>query len=312
MARDGSRRLEQNLKSPHLRTKADTMLFLRVSFSHRGNWALVAESLAAVAILFASSLPTVAGELHKAARSGDLGAVTAAIEAGADVNEIDGEGRTALHAAANADHADIVAALLAAEANPLVSGKGPFGSTGTPLHLAAKRGNLDSIRVLLEAGVDPNLPDSGVGPPLHLAIYYHRQAAADYLISNGAGPVTAEPVNALIVTADPADGEVIAGTCRACHNLEADKQSESRPGPALWDLIHRPKASVAGFAYSEAMREAAGIWSYDDLNSFLANPRGYVPGTKMSALEGIKTPERRAALIRYLRGLSDAPAPLPE
>ena len=287
------------------------MVPFRFQFPGRLGLHALAGHLAAISLLVCA-MPAAAGELHNTARNGDLPAVAALLDAGGDVNEADGEGETALHKAAKAGHAAVVAALLAAGADTLVSGKGPFGSTGTPLHLAAKRGHIESLRVLLEAGVDPNLADAGVGPPLHSAVYYRREAAAELLRSYGAGPVVAEPIDALITRADPEDGEIIAGTCRTCHHLEAAPPSERRPGPSLWGIVGRPKAGVAEFAYSDALKAAGGIWSYNDLNSFIADPRGYVPGTKMSSLDGIKAPERRAALIRYLRRLSDMPAPLPE
>ncbi len=273
--------------------------------------ALAASYLAALSFLVCA-MPATAGELHKAARNGDLLAVNTLLGAGAEVNELDGEGETALHKAAGAGHAQVVVALLAAGADPLISGKGSFGSTGTPLHLAAKQGNADCIRAILAAGVDPDLPDAGVGPPLHLAIYYRRQAAVDLLISSGARAVVAEPIDALIAQADPQDGQVISVSCEFCHHLDAAPPGKRYMGPPLWGIVGKPKASAADFAYSDAMKAAGGAWSYDELNRFLADPRGYTPGTKMLAPDGIKAPERRAALIRYLRNLSDVPPLLPE
>ncbi|MDP9137133.1 MAG: cytochrome c family protein, partial [Pseudomonadota bacterium] len=44
---------------------------------------------------------------------------------------------------------------------------------------------------------------------------------------------------------------------------------------------------------------------------FIAEPKTYLPGTKMS-YGGLKNPAPRADLIAYLRTLSDNPAPLPE
>jgi cytochrome c len=165
---------------------------------------------------------------------------------------------------------------------------------------------------LLEAGIDPNLPDEGVGPPLHLAAFYRRVEAVDLLRSYGAVAVVAKPIRKLIAVADPNEGEVIAGTCKICHHLEAAPPQRPLMGPPLWDIVGRPKASIAGFAYSDALKAAGGTWNYDDLNSFLADPRGNLPGTKMTGVFGIRTPERRASLIRYLRDHSAAPAPLLE
>jgi cytochrome c len=264
-------------------------------------------AIAVIAVPFAAGT----GELHNLARAGDLAAVAALLDKGADVDETDGEGQTALHEAARAGHAGIVSALLTAGANPLIRGKSAFGSTGTALHAAAKLGQVESVRVLLEAGLDANLNDAGTGPPLHLAIRFRRNAVADLLRSHGARPVAAEPVGPLIATASPEAGRLIANSCATCHHLEKSPAGNRRQGPPLWGIVGRPKAAIAGYEYSDAMKAAGGIWSYDDLNSFVANPRAYLPGTKMEGLQGVTTPERRADLIRYLRDLSDAPLELP-
>ena len=54
----------------------------------------------------------------------------------------------------------------------------------------------------------------------------------------------------------------------------------------------------------------AGNWSYDSLDAFLTKPKAYIKGTKM-AFAGFKKAADRAAVIAFLRGLSDTPAPLP-
>jgi cytochrome c len=253
-----------------------------------------------------------AGELHKLAQKGNMAAIAALLEAGADVNETDGEGETALHKAAKAGNAEVVAELLAAGADPLISGTGPFGSTGTALHLAAKFGHTDVVRLLLQAGVDPNLNDPSVGPPLHLAIWSGRDDAAEMLRSYGAGPVSAPPIGPLIASADPQDGREIAKGCELCHLMNEAPASVRRMGPPLWGIAGRAKGAYPDYVYSDAMMAADGLWTYDDLNSFLADPKAYLPGTKMIGMERIAQPERRAALIRYLRDLSSAPLPLPD
>ena len=69
-------------------------------------------------------------------------------------------------------------------------------------------------------------------------------------------------------------------------------------------------AGKDGFNYSGAMKGLGGSWDYVSLNGFLANPKGYVKGTKMS-FAGLKKVGDRAAMIAYLRSLADSPAPLP-
>lgn len=266
--------------------------------------------LAVLAVFLTAQLAS-AGELHKAARDGDLAALSTLIANGADLNETDGSGSTALAEAANRGHVEAVAALIEAGADPLISGKGPFGSLGTPLHLAAKRGHLDVIAALLDAGVDPNLPDAGVGPPLHLAVYYRKGEAADLLRSRGAKEIMAPPIGPLLAAADLSTGKKIAGACNVCQAMAKVPEDAPAIGPPLWDIVGRPVASVGGFKYSATLMKKDGSWGYEELNNFLANPRGYLPGTRMQAFDGIKEPERRAALLLYLRSLSDTPAPLP-
>ena len=52
-------------------------------------------------------------------------------------------------------------------------------------------------------------------------------------------------------------------------------------------------------------------WTFEELDKFLTNPKQYAPGTKM-AFPGIKKPEERAALLRWLNDQSGSPAPLPQ
>ena len=89
------------------------------------------------------------------------------------------------------------------------------------------------------------------------------------------------------------------------------KGGQNLVGPNLWGIIGRPKASEAGFNYSAALKAKGGNWTIDDLNQFIANPRGYIPGTNMT-FAGIQRGSERADLIAYLNTLSDNPAPLPK
>src|SRR6185312_17051190 len=69
-------------------------------------------------------------------------------------------------------------------------------------------------------------------------------------------------------------------------------------------------ASVAGFAYSGAMKAKGGTWTYDELFKFLKSPQAYIPGTKMS-FAGVSRIKDRIDLIAYLRTEADSPAPIP-
>jgi cytochrome c len=122
-----------------------------------------------------------------------------------------------------------------------------------------------------------------------------------------------KPIGPLIAAADPKAGEAVFKKCQACHT--AEKGGPNKTGPDLWGIVNRPIASHEGFAYSAGMKEfsqgGSQMWDYDHLNGFLTNPKGYVKGTAMT-FAGLKKAEDRAAVIAYLRTMSDSPAPLPQ
>ena len=95
-------------------------------------------------------------------RQGDAQAVRALLKSGADVNQPEGDGATALHWAAHRDSTEIVRLLLGAGARPQVAND--LGIT--PLHLAAANGNAATLQLLLEQARECRMPRaaSGVTP----------------------------------------------------------------------------------------------------------------------------------------------------
>ncbi len=101
----------------------------------------------------------------EAAMSGDEEALKQALGSGADVNAVDDLENRALHYAAKQADLNVMRLLIESGAdlnavNRLLS---------TPLHLTGK--NVDAIRMLLEAGADPNLKDSDWDYPYYFAFY---------------------------------------------------------------------------------------------------------------------------------------------
>src|SRR3954452_21243742 len=130
--------------------------------------------------------------------------------------------------------------------------------------------------------------------------------------AHGGGPAEAaapsEPIEKLLQTSSAEKGAAAAKKCAACHTFE--KGGPNRVGPNLFGIVDRPRASEAGFNYSAAMKGKTGKWTYDDLNKFVANPKGFVPGTAMG-FAGIQRDSERADVIDYRRTLSENPVPLP-
>jgi cytochrome c len=123
-----------------------------------------------------------------------------------------------------------------------------------------------------------------------------------------AAPAPSEPIEKLLQTASVEKGTAAAKKCGACHDFT--KGGPNKVGPNLWGVVGRERASEPGFNYSAAMKAKTGKWNYDDLNQFITNPKGFVPGTAMG-FAGIPKDSERADVIAYLRTLSDNPAPLP-
>ncbi len=120
------------------------------------------------------------------------------------------------------------------------------------------------------------------------------------------------PLPVLLASATEKSGEKIAKRCVACHTF--DKDGPNRTGPNLWAIVGAPVAGKDGFSYSGALKAVGAegrVWDFEKLDAYILNPKGYIPGNSMN-FAGLKKPEQRAALIKYLRAQADTPIPLPE
>ena len=121
---------------------------------------------------------------------------------------------------------------------------------------------------------------------------------------------TVEPIDGLLASANAENGTTVAKKCATCHTFESG--GPNKIGPNLYDVVNRKIASHEGFSYSSALQDKASeTWTYEHLNSFIAKPKDWAPGTKMG-FAGLRKAEDRADLILYLRSLSASPAALPE
>lgn len=117
-----------------------------------------------------------------------------------------------------------------------------------------------------------------------------------------------ESLAVLLASADIAKGKKLFKKCAVCHTT--DSGGKNKIGPNLWNIVNAERGKKEAFSYSKPLLAMAGNWSYGSLDTFLTKPRSYIKGTKMQ-FSGIKKATDRAAVIGFLRRLSDMPAPLP-
>ncbi|MEE8227317.1 MAG: ankyrin repeat domain-containing protein [Kiloniellales bacterium] len=274
------------------------------------HWAIMSGQPNVVQLLLARGAePNATGPLGTplflAAVNGNTDAVALLLEHGADPNGLTQAGRsTPLHEASHHKQVAIVGLLLEAGADPNVATL----AGDTPLHNAAKVGSLEIAQRLVDHGADVNAINAGSQPPLHLAKRHEHKAMGEFLMAQGAATPEVTTISELLGSADLEKGKAKAGLCTSCHPLVKGQKSI---GPSLWNIVNRPKSSLQDFDYSPAMRTQEGVWTYQDLNAFIAYPAWSVPGTRME-FSGISEPQDRADLIAYLRTLSDSLVPMPQ
>ena len=146
-------------------------------------------------------------------------------------------------------------------------------------------------------------PHKPAKPGFDVAVTEHKQDAA------AGAPAEQEPIEKLLASATVEKGEASAKKCAACHTF--GKGEPNRVGPNLYGVVGRERGSHAGFNYSAGMKAKPGKWTIEDLNTFLTNPKGFVPGTSMT-FAGLPRGTERADVIAFLNSKSDSPAPLPK
>lgn len=95
-------------------------------------------------------------------------------------------------------------------------------------------------------------------------------------------------------------GESVFKKCRACHQV--GESAQNRVGPVLNGIVGNAAGSIEGFKYSSALQAMADdglVWDDASLRAFLANPKGFMKGTKMS-FAGLKNDADLDAITAYL------------
>lgn len=92
---------------------------------------------------------------------------------------------------------------------------------------------------------------------------------------------------------DPVHGKTLYQVCMGCHSLDEDDV-----GPRHRGVVGRTAGSVPGYAYSPALKNSHIVWDRDNLDRWLTNPQGLVPGVKM--FFAMPSAQDRADVIAFL------------
>ena len=133
------------------------------------------------------------------------------------------------------------------------------------------------------------------------------EAAQEDVVVAAAEPEPTEPeVVAAAFDADlAAKGEKVFRKCKSCHQL--GEGAKNRSGPILTGVVGNAAGAVEGFKYSKPMAAAGEgglVWTQEELAAFLAKPKKYMKGTKMS-FAGLKKEDDQLAVIEYLKSVGE-------
>lgn len=121
------------------------------------------------------------------------------------------------------------------------------------------------------------------------------------LIGAGAGCVLATLLSRPVASqaaADTTAGQHVFAICARCHS---SSPGVNMRGPSLAGIVGRKSGAAIGYRYSAAMLAAHLTWDDATLDEFLAGPRRFVPGTRMSV--SVNSSVDRQTLIAYLNTL---------
>jgi cytochrome c len=99
-------------------------------------------------------------------------------------------------------------------------------------------------------------------------------------------------------TADAARGAELFRTCAACHTV--GRGGPDVDGPNLYGVVGAPVAERRPrYGYTQALRDAGGVWSAPRLDAWLKDPAAFAPGTAMR-FAGLADARDRADVIAFL------------
>jgi cytochrome c len=97
---------------------------------------------------------------------------------------------------------------------------------------------------------------------------------------------------------NPEAGAKVFKKCLACHRI--GEGAKNAVGPVLNGVVGRAAGTYPGYNYSQANLASHIVWDEATLTKYLPDPRGFLPGTKMT-FAGLKEPQDVADVIAFLK-----------
>ncbi len=124
----------------------------------------------------------------------------------------------------------------------------------------------------------------------------------------GSGPVFVSSLP-LVAAASVDDGAAVFKKCGTCHTAEAG--GANKTGPNLHNIVGDAIGDRNGFKTTDSLKGMpGGKWTYEILDDYIENPKHLAPKGAMS-FAGLKKPQDRAAVIKFLMSNTDNPPPIP-
>lgn len=180
-----------------------------------------------------SSSSSSLSPFHQAVTAGDVPAVQAAVDLGADVNSTSGNGDTALHMCITKNDTNMLTFLLSIKSDPNIANKAGH----TPLHSACVHGFFELVKILIDAGSDVNILNTTTShTPLHTACMYGNLDIIKCLVENQAN------INAVSEQGDTplhaAVGENSIEVVKCLVALGADLTIANKAGKTAYDIAN--------------------------------------------------------------------------
>lgn len=146
------------------------------------------------------------------------------------------------------------------------------------------------------AGENPTVPSKAPETPISTAETVAAPAVSSQMKDTETASAEGSPAPS---SADVMKrGAKLYKRCVSCHTLKEGERH--KVGPNLWAVYGATAGMREGFSYSKAMKNSNIVWTDETLDAYIANPKKYMPGNRMT-YTGLRKAQDRDALFTYIK-----------